>query len=98
MHLFWSWSLLYLCLLFGEVRAGTLDIQDNDPALVYSGSWLPDASPNAHGKHETWTNASGASVYCDFQGAYPPPHPLHRALRFLVGDGLCTSVARSSLE
>ncbi|KAI1788052.1 hypothetical protein LXA43DRAFT_1097735 [Ganoderma leucocontextum] len=65
----WSWGLLCLALLLGDVRAGVLDIQDDDPGMVYSGTWFPDASPNAHGKHETWTNASGASVYYDFQGS-----------------------------
>ncbi|KAM5545367.1 hypothetical protein V8D89_000980 [Ganoderma adspersum] len=64
-----SWSFLCVWVLFGDVRAGILDVQDNNPALVYSGTWFPDASPNAHGKHETWTNASGASVYYDFQGS-----------------------------
>ncbi|PIL28507.1 hypothetical protein GSI_08545 [Ganoderma sinense ZZ0214-1] len=67
----WSCSsFLCACLLSADVvRAGTLDVQDNSPALVYNGTWFPDASPNAHGKHETWTNASGASVYYDFQGS-----------------------------
>ena len=68
-----SWSFVCICfclLLTGEARGGVLDVQDDNPALVYSGQWFPDASPNAHGKHETWTNASGASVYYDFQGAY----------------------------
>ena len=65
----WTWSLLCLCFFPRNVYAGTVDVQDDDPGVIYQGFWLPDASPNAHGGHETWTNQSGATVYYDFQGA-----------------------------
>ena len=53
------------------VYAGTVDVQDNDPGMVYSGFWLEDPQPFAHGGFEHWTNQTGASVYYDFKGEFP---------------------------
>ncbi|KAI0752353.1 hypothetical protein C8Q80DRAFT_443186 [Daedaleopsis nitida] len=62
----WYWILaLSLALV---VRAGTLLVEDNDPGVVYNGTWVADGSPNAQGSHETWTDQQGASVYYDFRG------------------------------
>ncbi|KAI0634414.1 hypothetical protein C8Q77DRAFT_752795 [Trametes polyzona] len=61
------WRVIPLA-LFSLVFAEVLDADDTNVGMFYSGAWIPNGDPNAFGKHDTWTNQSGASVTFDFIG------------------------------
>ncbi|KAL7284886.1 hypothetical protein ACG7TL_002200 [Trametes sanguinea] len=44
------------------------DVDDTNPGMFYTGSWVPDGDPHTFGSHDTWTNQSGASVTFNFIG------------------------------
>ncbi|OJT05179.1 hypothetical protein TRAPUB_4004 [Trametes pubescens] len=61
----WGVALLMLATC---VLADVQDADDTNVGMFYTGLWVPDGDPNTFGKHDTWTNQSGASVVFDFIG------------------------------
>ncbi|KAI9070288.1 hypothetical protein FKP32DRAFT_1670473 [Trametes sanguinea] len=63
---FWAATLIWSLV---SVRAQQVeDVDDTNPGMFYTGSWIPDGDPHTFGSHDTWTNQSGASVAFDFIG------------------------------
>ncbi|EIW52020.1 uncharacterized protein TRAVEDRAFT_40785 [Trametes versicolor FP-101664 SS1] len=59
---------LAVLMLATRVLADVQDADDTNVGMFYTGLWVPDGDPNTFGKHDTWTNQSGASVVFDFIG------------------------------
>lgn len=70
---------LAVLILATRVLADVQDADDTNVGMFYTGLWVPDGDPNTFGKHDTWTNQSGASVVFDFIGkpysVMPCPSP-----------------------
>lgn len=65
-----------LLMLASRVLADVQDADDTNVGMFYTGLWVPDGDPNTFGKHDTWTNQSGASVVFDFIGKPDSVTPL----------------------
>ncbi|KAJ8473003.1 hypothetical protein ONZ51_g8143 [Trametes cubensis] len=65
MLLFYMSSFLWMTVCLGQ---DAQDADDTNPGMYYTGLWVPHADSNAFGRHDTWTNQTGATVSFDFIG------------------------------